>query len=88
MNAFLSVEGDDHTGYTSVSWFIPPVYSLQIPIVITVTDDGDDLDFGCDCIISIIQTDPSPIMVECDSDNNYYFMMRDSWYDTQPTEGE
>lgn len=86
VNTFLIVEGDDHPGYASVSWFSPPEYPLQTPIVVKVTDDGDDLDFECGCIVSITQIDPSPIMVECDSDNDCYFMMRDSGYDTQPTE--
>ena len=79
---FLLVEGDDNPGYASVKWFSPPEYPLGTPVVVKVKDEGENLDRELGCVISITQIDPSPVMIESDPDNDCYFMMRDSGYDT------
>ena len=79
---FLFIEGDSKPGYASVKWFSPPEYPLRTPIVVRVTDEGETLDRELGCIVSLTQIDPSPVMVECDSDNGCFYMMRDSGYDT------
>lgn len=81
---FLSIEGDDKNpaGYASVTWFSPPEYPLRTPIVVKVTDRGEELDRELGGIIRLTQIDPSRVIVESDVDNDCYFMMRDSGYDT------
>ena len=79
VNRFLSVEGDADS-YASVTWFSEPEYPLDTPVVVRVTGDGGQLDRELGCIVRLTQIDPSPVMVECST--RYYYMMRDSGYDT------
>lgn len=79
VNKFLSVLGDDSPGYASVSWFSPPEYPTETPLVVRVTDAGATLDADYGCIIPITQIEPSRVMVEIATDK--YFMMRDTGYD-------
>ena len=81
---FLRVDGDDQPGYASVSWFGEPVYLLDNPLVVQVTDNGEELLREYGCIISINRIDPSRVMVELPRPPLvHYYMMRDSGYDTR-----
>ena len=84
-NRFLHVEGDKTPGYASVSWFSKPVYLLDNPLVVQVTDDGDELLARYGCILRLGQIDPSRVMVELPRPPSvHYYMMRDTGYDTRP----
>lgn len=84
VNRFLHVDGDHCPGYASVSWFSEPEYLFDNPLVVRVTDDGDDLRRKYGCIISINSIDPSRVMVELPHPPLiHYYMMRDSGYDTR-----
>ena len=85
VNRFLHVEGDKTPGYASVSWFSKPVYLLDNPLVVQVTDDGDELLARYGCILRLGQIDPSRVMVELPRPPSvHYYMMRDTGYDTRP----
>ena len=82
---FLCVDGDDAPGYASVSWFSAPEYLFDNPLVVSVREQGEEIDRECGCILPITQIDPSRVMVELpDRNNSDYYMMRDSGFDTTP----
>ena len=85
VHRFLRVDGDSSPGYASVSWFSAPQYPFDIPLVVVVDEQGDELDAQLHSIIRITSIDPSPIVVEpareCES---RYYMMRETGYDTIP----
>lgn len=78
---FFSVEGDQRPGYASVTWFGEPSYPLgSNKLQVVVSGDGRRIDRETGCIIRITTMDPSPVVVEPSGD--FYFMMRQSGYDT------
>lgn len=84
VNHFFTIDEDECPGYASVTWFGKPQYPLNTPMVVKVTGDGGGLGGDLGCIIRITQIDPSPIIVEAETTNDCYIMMRDSGYDTRP----
>ena len=82
VSKFFSVNGNSCPGYASVTWFGFPTYPFDNPLVVRVHKNGDELDDRYGCIIPITLIDPSPIVIEPDTDGLHYFMMRLSGYDT------
>lgn len=83
---FLSVDSNASPGFASVVWLGAPSYPFDTPLVVRVSLNGVDENgyrlmdtYGR--IIPITQIDPSPVVVETADDENY-FMMRLSGYDT------
>ena len=80
---FLKVRGDKCPGYAIVRWFGVPEYPHGSPLVVRVSDDGSVLDRIHGVVIKITSIDPSQIIIDKDDTNgSYYYMMRDSGYDT------
>ena len=78
---FLEVQG---VAYASVSWFGPPIYEDNTPLVVKVLHDGNELLARYGCILRLDQIDPSRVMVELPMvPLVHYYMMRDSGYDTR-----
>ena len=82
VDKFVRVDGDSSPGYAIVTWFSAPTYPNGTPLVVTVTDNGSDVDDELGCVVPITQIDPSRVMVEVTQVQNTFKMMRDSGYDT------
>ena len=81
---FLSVDGDMCPGYACVQWFSEPDYIFgDTALGVRVTANGEEVIRSFGSIVRITQIDPSRVMVEDDTDNDCYMMMRDSGYDTR-----
>ena len=78
---FLQVDGDTCPGYAVVRWFSEPTYVNRLCPRVTL--DGSDIEreVGVN-VVRITQIDPCQVAVENDTDTDYYYMMRDSGYDT------
>jgi hypothetical protein len=82
VNKFIQIDGESSPGYAIVNWFSEPQYADGTPLVVSVTDDGSDVDNELGCIVPITQIDPSRVMVEVTQVQNVFKVMRDSGYDT------
>ena len=86
VSKFLTIDGDRCPGYASVIWFGEPHYPLgENRLEVRVSGDGRAIESEVGCIIKITQIDPSPIVVETETDGIHYRMMRQSGYDTVRT---
>ena len=79
---FVKVHRDDCPGYALVDWFSEPEYPTGTPLVVRVRGDGSEIDSVRGSVIRITSIDPSRVIVEPDDD--HFYMMRDSGYDTVP----
>ena len=81
---FFTVIDDDNCGYASVVWFSEPRYLYKDnPLGARCKEDGLVLSRLYGNVLRITQIDPTVIMVEHDSDNDTYIMIRDSGYSTR-----
>ena len=81
---FFKVIDDDNCGYASVSWFGEPVYIYpDNPLGVRCKEDGSALGRQYGNVIRITQIDPTYVLVEHDSQNDDYIMIRDSGYNTR-----
>ena len=79
------MEGDGCPGYVMVSWFSEQEYLFgrRSPLGVRVVVDKRQLERDYGSIVRLTQVDPSQVIIEPDSENNCYMMMRDSGYDTR-----
>ena len=82
VKAFVKVDKDPCSGYAIVDWFSRPEYPFRVPLVVKVRDDGSEVENDLGTVIRIDSIDPSKIMIGPSSEDNVYYMMRDSGYDT------
>ena len=81
---FFKVVDDGNFGYAVVSWFGEPAYIYpDNPLGARCTLDGSALGRRYGNVIKISQIDPTPIMVEHDTSNDTYIMIRDCGYSTR-----
>ena len=82
--AIVAIHGKepDHVSIDRSTIDDTPTYPNGTPLVVTVTDDGSDVDDELGCVVPITQIDPSRVMVEVTQVQNTFKMMRDSGYDT------
>ena len=83
VESFLHVRGEECPGYAIVKWFGEPSYPFGIPLVVRVSDDGSDIENAYGNVIKITSIDPSRVMIDPEGEG-FYYMMRDSGYDTVP----
>lgn len=83
---FFKVIDDDNVGYALVVWFSEPEYIYEDnPLGARCREDGSELGRQYGNVVRITQIDPTDIMVEHDSDNDTYIMIRDTGYSTRRT---
>ena len=81
---FFKVVDDDNFGYAAVSWFGEPSYLYpDNPLGARCELDGSVLGSKYGNVIKISQIDPTPVMVEHDTSDNTYIMIRDRGYSTR-----
>ena len=84
VNFFFKVSGDKSPGYASVSWFSEPEYIYKDnPLGVKCREDGSGVRDEVGSVVRITQIDPSQIMVEHEVETGFYFMIRDSGYNTR-----
>ena len=84
VKSFFTVDGDDHPGYASVTWFSEPTYLYSDnPLGVRCSIDGQAIAAECGSVVRITQIDPTQIMVEHEPETESYIMIRDSGYNTR-----